>query len=132
MCLERLQDGHTFKPQILPQWSRGYFWFRLTDYLLECQFEVNRKLVSGNRSSLIFVSMVPRDDCALSILISGIHEPRTLCAGNQGKDKLVRFRIGIDWNLWFVYPDLILDRNLYLHSLPPPKVLSDLEKWSAK
>ena len=49
--------------------------FRLTDYLLECQFEVNRKLVSGNKNSLISASLVPRDDYALSILISGIHEP---------------------------------------------------------
>ena len=48
--------------------------FRLTDYLLECQFEVNRKLVSGNKNSLIFASLAPRGDYALSILIPGIHE----------------------------------------------------------
>ena len=56
----------------------GHFWFRsfrLTDYLLGCQFEENRKLVSGNKNSLIFVSLVLRDDCALSSLISEIHEP---------------------------------------------------------
>ena len=70
------------KPWLLLVPSRD---FRLTDYLLEYQFEVNRKLVSENRSFLIFVSMAPRDDCALSILISGIHETPTFCTANQGK-----------------------------------------------
>ena len=112
----------------------GHFWFRsfrLTDYLLGCQFEENRKLVSGNKNSLIFVSLVLRDDCALSSLISEIHEPLDeLQAGLKSPAILKSLERSFP-DFGFVDPCLILDKYLYHRFLLLPKAFSDLENMNS-